>query len=159
VRAAALAAGLGPALDRLPQGVEAKVGEGGMGLSVGERQRLQLARVLAANPRIMVLDEATANLDYATELEVKGALATLRKDRTTIVISHRFSMVKDADYIYVLQSGQVTEAGKPAELIASGGWFAGFANGELEDEDSDSHDGDQDSETEIENELDEEADD
>jgi ABC-type multidrug transport system fused ATPase/permease subunit len=155
VRAAALAAGLGPALDRLPEGLEAKVGEGGMGLSVGERQRLQLARVLAANPRLMVLDEATANLDYATELEVKDALATLRKGRTTIVISHRFSMVKDADYIYVLESGQVAEAGAPAELIASGGWFAGFANGELEDEDSDSQEADQDSETETEDELDE----
>jgi ABC-type multidrug transport system fused ATPase/permease subunit len=155
VRAAALAAGLGPALDRLPQGVEAKVGEGGMGLSVGERQRLQLARVLAANPRIMVLDEATANLDYATELEVKGALATLRKDRTTIVISHRFSMVKDADYIYVLESGQVTEAGTPAELVASSGWFAGFANGELEDEDSDSQDAEAESEDEQGEEVDE----
>jgi ABC-type multidrug transport system fused ATPase/permease subunit len=155
VRAAALAAGLGPALDRLPQGVEAKVGEGGMGLSVGERQRLQLARVLAANPRIMVLDEATANLDYATELEVKRALAKLRKDRTTIVISHRFSMVKDADYIYVLESGQVTEAGTPAELITSGGWFAGFANGELDDEDSDSQDAEADSEDELGEEVDE----
>src|SRR6185503_16190590 len=107
--------------------IESLVGEGGMGLSVGERQRLQLARVLAANPRIMVLDEATANLDYATELEVKRALATLRKGRTTMVIAHRYSMVKDADYVYVLDSGQVKEAGTPNELVAAGGWFAGFA--------------------------------
>ena len=134
VRAAALAAGLGPALQRLPQGLQSKVGEGGMGLSVGERQRLQLARVLAADPRIMVLDEATANLDYATELEVKRALATLRQDRTTIVIAHRFSMVKDADYIYVLDSGRVMEAGTPNELIAAGGWFADFATGGLDAE-------------------------
>jgi len=147
VRAAALAAGLGPALDRLPNGVESLVGEGGMGLSVGERQRLQLARVLAANPRIMVLDEATANLDYATELEVKRALATLRKERTTIVIAHRFSMVKDADYIYVLESGCVIEQGTSDELIAAGGWFAGFATGGLDDEES---------EPEIDDELDEE---
>jgi ATP-binding cassette subfamily B protein len=134
VRSAALAAGLGPALQRLPQGLQSKVGEGGMGLSVGERQRLQLARVLAADPRIMVLDEATANLDYATELEVKRALATLRQDRTTIVIAHRFSMVKDADYIYVLDSGRVMEAGTPNELIAAGGWFAEFATGGLDAE-------------------------
>ena len=134
VRAAALAAGLGPALQRLPQGLQSKVGEGGMGLSVGERQRLQLARVLAADPRIMVLDEATANLDYATELEVKRALATLRQDRTTIVIAHRFSMVKDADYVYVLDSGRVMEAGTPNELIAAGGWFAEFATGGLDAE-------------------------
>jgi len=155
VRAAALAAGLGPALDRLPDGVQSKVGEGGMGLSVGERQRLQLARVLAANPRIMVLDEATANLDYATELEVKRALATLRKDRTTIVIAHRFSMVKDADYVYVLESGRVIEAGTPNELIAAGGWFAGFATGGLNEEDS--KDTNQDSEAESEDEQDEEV--
>ena len=133
VRAAALAAGLGSALDRLPEGLQSIVGEGGMGLSVGERQRLQLARVLAANPRIMVLDEATANLDYATELEVKNALATLRKNRTTIVIAHRFSMVKDADYVYVLEAGRVTEAGTPEELINAAGWFAGFATGGPDD--------------------------
>jgi ABC-type multidrug transport system fused ATPase/permease subunit len=156
VRAAALAAGLGPALDRLPEGVQSKVGEDGMGLSVGERQRLQLARVLAANPRFMVLDEATANLDYATELEVKRALATLRKDRTTIVIAHRFSMVKDADYVYVLESGRVKEAGTPNELIRAGGWFAGFASGGLNEEDL--KDTNQDSEAESEDEDDEEVD-
>ena len=158
VRAAALAAGLGPALDRLPNGLKSLVGEGGMGLSVGERQRLQLARVLAANPRIMVLDEATANLDYATELEVKRALAKLRNDRTTIVIAHRFSMVKDADYVYVLESGRVKEEGTPDELIAAGGWFSGFAAGGSNDEDSDSREADQDAETEIEDELDEQVD-
>jgi ATP-binding cassette subfamily B protein len=135
VLAAALAAGLSPALNRLTEGLQTQVGEGGMGLSVGERQRLQLARVLAANPRIMVLDEATANLDYATELDVKSSLARLRKNRTTIVIAHRFSMVKDADYVYVLESGRVTEAGTPEELIAAGGWFAGFATGGLSEDD------------------------
>jgi ABC-type multidrug transport system fused ATPase/permease subunit len=136
VLAATLAAGLGPALDRLPDGLQSQVGEGGIGLSVGERQRLQLARVLAANPRIMLLDEATANLDYATELEVKSALARLRKNRTTIVIAHRFSMVKDADYVYVLESGRVTESGTPAELIDAGGWFAGFATGGINHDDA-----------------------
>jgi ATP-binding cassette, subfamily B, bacterial len=105
--------------------------------------------VVAANPRIMVLDEATANLDYATELEVKRALATLRKGRTTMVIAHRYSMVKDADYVYVLESGQVKEAGTPNELVAAGGWFAGFATGGLNEEDS---------EVEFEDEWDEEVD-
>jgi ABC-type multidrug transport system fused ATPase/permease subunit len=136
VRSAALAAGLGEALQRLPEGLQSKVGEGGMGLSVGERQRLQLARVLAANPRIMVLDEATANLDYATELEVKHALSTLRKGRTTIVVAHRYSMVRDVDYVYVLESGRVVEAGTPDELIDGGGWFAGFATSGSNEEDS-----------------------
>jgi len=127
IRVAALAAGLGNALNRLPEGLETKIGEGGIGLSVGERQRLQMARVLAANPRIMVLDEATANLDYATEVEVKEALAKLRKGRTTIVIAHRFSMVKDVDYVYVLDGGQVLEEGTPEELMKRPGWFADFA--------------------------------
>jgi ABC-type multidrug transport system fused ATPase/permease subunit len=159
VLAAAVAAGLGHALERLPEGLQTKVGEGGIGLSVGERQRLQLARVLAANPRIMVLDEATANLDYATELEVKQALATLRKGRTTIVIAHRFSMVRDVDYVYVLDEGQVTEEGTPEQLIAVGGWFAGFATGGLADEESDSAQTEPDSETESDAELDEDVDD
>ena len=162
VRAAALAAGLGPALDRLPGGMQSMVGEGGIGLSVGERQRLQLARVLAANPRFMVLDEATANLDYATELEVKRALATLRKNRTTIIIAHRFSMVKDADYVYVIESGRVIEEGTPEELIAAGGWFAGFSTSGLADDDSDSEDDvvdeSVDDETELDDDLDEELD-
>ena len=128
VEAVALAAGLAPALERLPDGLESQVGEGGVSLSVGERQRLQLARIFAANPRIMVLDEATANLDYATELAVKQSLNTLRKNRTTMVIAHRFSMVQDADFVYVLESGHVIESGTPGELVAAAGWFAGFAN-------------------------------
>ncbi len=156
VLAAALAAGLGAALGRLPDGLQSVVGEGGLWLSVGERQRLQLARVLAANPHVMVLDEATANLDYDTELEVKRALATLRKDRTTVIIAHRFSMVKDADYVYVLEQGRVAEAGTPDELIAAGGWFAGFAAGGTSTEDS-TGDGDEDSIQDGEEEQDLEA--
>lgn len=127
VRDAALAAGLGRALDRLPQGLDTEIGEQGMGLSLGERQRLQIARVLLAEPRILVLDEATANLDYATECEVKEALARLRAGRTTLVIAHRFSMVADADHVVVLDGGRVVESGPPAELAAAGGWFARFA--------------------------------
>jgi ABC-type multidrug transport system ATPase subunit len=124
-----------------------------------ERQRLQLARVLAANPQIMVLDEATANLDYATELEVKHALATLRRGRTTIVIAHRFSMVRDVDYVYVLDAGQVTEEGTPEQLIAAGGWFAGFSTGGLDGEDADSEQAEEDSEEdELDDELDENID-
>jgi ABC-type multidrug transport system fused ATPase/permease subunit len=127
VRAAAYAAGLGRTLERLPQELETEVGEQGVGLSVGERQRLQLARVLVAEPRILILDEATANLDYATESEVKQALARLRHGRTILVIAHRYSMVQGADRVVVLDSGCIIEAGTPFELIASGGWFAQLA--------------------------------
>ena len=170
VVAVAEAAGLGQALERLPDGVNSEVGEGGVGLSVGERQRLQLARIFAANPRIMILDEATANLDYATELAVKDSLASLRKNRTTIIIAHRFSMVKDADYVYVLDGGRISESGTVDELIASGGWFAGFASGtsvvdenakagdeDVDDDENDSN-GVDDEEDEIEIEVDDELD-
>jgi len=127
VHEAALAAGLAHTLERLPDGLETNVGEGGMGLSVGERQRLQLARMLASAPRVIVLDEATANLDYSTEQQVKEAFAKLRQGRTTIIIAHRYSMVKDVDYVYVLEDGQVVEAGTPEELRTADGWFAAFA--------------------------------
>lgn len=127
VHAAALAAGLGRALERLPQGLDTEIGEGGVGLSVGERQRLQIARVLVSTPRILILDEATANLDYATEAEVKSALNSMRHERTTLVIAHRFSMVRDADRVVVLEAGRVVDIGAPEELIARGGWFARFA--------------------------------
>lgn len=133
VKAAALAAGLGAALERLSDGLDTEIGERGMGLSVGERQRLQIARILASEPRILVMDEATANLDYATELEVKQALAHLRNKPTMMVIAHRYSMVKDADHVIVLDAGRVVEEGSPDELIASGGWFAQLAQGNDEE--------------------------
>ena len=124
---AAIAAGLGITLERLPQGLGTELGEGGAGLSVGERQRLQIARILVDRPRILVLDEATANLDYVTENEVKQALGGLAPRPTTLVIAHRYSMVKDADHVVVLDQGRVVEQGSPRELMAAGGWFARLA--------------------------------
>ncbi len=94
---AAMAAGLHSTLDRLPQGLATLVGESGIGLSVGERQRIQIARMLAAHTRIVVLDEATANLDYATEEEVRRTIDKIRHKATVIIIAHRYSMVRDAD--------------------------------------------------------------
>jgi ATP-binding cassette, subfamily B, bacterial len=127
VRDSAIAAGLGDLLDRLPQGLATEIGERGVGLSVGERQRLQIARILVDQPRILVLDEATANLDYATELEVKRALGALAYQPTTLVIAHRYSMVKDADHVIVMDQGRIVEQGTPGELIAARGWFANLA--------------------------------
>jgi ATP-binding cassette, subfamily B, bacterial len=127
VRNAANAAGLGDLLDRLPQGLATEIGERGVGLSVGERQRLQIARILVDQPRILVLDEATANLDYATELEVKKALGGLAYHPTTLVIAHRYSMVKDADHVIVMDQGRIVEQGTPSQLIAASGWFAQLA--------------------------------
>ena len=131
---AAIAAGLSNTLERLPDSLDTEIGEQGAGLSVGERQRLQIARILADRPRILVLDEATANLDYATEREVKDALGKLHFKPTTLVIAHRYSMVKDADYVIVLDQGTISEQGTPAELIASGGWFSQLAQPSMRDD-------------------------
>jgi ABC-type multidrug transport system fused ATPase/permease subunit len=127
VRIASLAAGLGNAMERLPEGLATEIGEGGVGLSVGERQRLQIARILVDRPRILVLDEATANLDYSTEGDVKLALSGILPRPTTLVIAHRYSMVKDADHVIVLDQGRILEQGSPQELLARGGWFAQLA--------------------------------
>lgn len=127
VEQASLAAGLGRTLERLPDGLATAIGEHGLGLSLGERQRLQIARAILGRPRILILDEATANLDFSTETEIRAALLQ-RPDRpTTLVIAHRFSMVEDADHVVVMDAGRVVEQGSVEELIAQGGWFARFA--------------------------------
>lgn len=138
VREAASAAGLAATIDRLPEGLATEVGEHGVGLSVGERQRVQIARVLAGRPRVLVLDEATANLDYATENDIRRALLQRLERPTTLVIAHRFSMVKDADHVLVLEAGRIVDRGTPTELASKGGWFARFASGadEADDEDA-----------------------
>jgi ABC-type multidrug transport system fused ATPase/permease subunit len=127
VREAALSAGLGRALERLPEGLASEVGERGVGLSVGERQRLQIARMMVDKPRLLVLDEATANLDYATETEVRAALDEMSPRPTMLIIAHRYTMMKNADYVYVIKDGAVIEHGPPAELLAADGWFTELA--------------------------------
>lgn len=138
VEAAAIAAGMQATLQRLPDGLATAVGESGFGLSVGERQRLQIARVIIDKPRILIMDEATANLDYATEAEVKKTIDEIRRKNTVIIIAHRYSMVKDADLVIVLDEGQVLEQGTPAALIDKGGWFADFAAAGEEEETAES---------------------
>jgi len=127
VHEAALAAGLGNALERLPNGIDTEIGDHGIGLSVGERQRLQIARMLVDKPRLIVLDEATANLDYATENEVKQALLQLQPRPTMLIIAHRFTMLKEAAYVVVIHDGKVTEEGTADALMQAGGWFAELA--------------------------------
>ena len=132
VLAAAKAAGLAALLERLPEGLATPVGEHGVGLSVGERQRVQIARALVAKPRILILDEATANLDYATEAEIRKVLLD-RPDRpTTLVIAHRYSMVAQAGHVVVLAGGQVAAEGSVQAVTANNDWFAAFAAGRVE---------------------------
>jgi ABC-type multidrug transport system fused ATPase/permease subunit len=127
VREAAHAAGLQPLLERLPEGLETEIGDAGVGLSVGERQRLQLARVLVSKPRILVLDEATANLDYSTEQQIRAILFERPACPTTLVIAHRYSMVQSADHVVVLDDGRVVAEGSPQSVRRSNDWFARFA--------------------------------
>ena len=123
VREAATLAGLAPLLDRLPEGLDTMVGERGVELSSGERQRILLARAFIARPRILVLDEATANLDFRTEGLVKEAIRELARGRTTLTIAHRRSMVEDADRVLVLRQGVIEQEGPPAKLEAEPGYF------------------------------------
>jgi len=127
VRTAALAAGLEHTLARLPQGLATEIGEGGVGLSVGERQRLQIARALVGEPRVLILDEATANLDYATETGIRQALLGRATHPTTLVITHRYSMAEMCDAVVVLEAGRVIASGTPAAVRVSCPWFAQFA--------------------------------
>lgn len=116
-------AGLTRTVERLPQGLDTVIGEQGIGLSLGERQRLQIARILVSQPRILLLDEATANLDYAIELEIKQTLARLKESTTILIIAHRYSMVKGADQVVVLDEGKVLAAGTHDEVYAHNTWF------------------------------------
>lgn len=116
-------AGLTRTVERLPQGLDTEIGEQGIGLSLGERQRLQIARILVAQPRFLLLDEATANLDYAMELEIKETIARLKETTTILIIAHRYSMVKGADQVVVLDRGQVQAAGTHDEVYANNTWF------------------------------------
>ena len=129
LRQAVDAAGLHRTVERLPDGLETAVGERGVGLSLGERQRVQIARILVSKPRILVLDEATANLDYATEEEIRNTIAALRGHSTILVVAHRYSMVKDADSVLVLERGSVAAAGTVPEVYRSNEWFRRMADG------------------------------
>ncbi len=109
---------------RLPQGYDTRVGERGLKLSGGEKQRVAIARTILKNPRILILDEATSALDTGTEQDIAAALRVVAAHRTTLTIAHRLSTVVDADQILVLSDGRVAERGAHDELLALGGLYA-----------------------------------
>ena len=121
---AVAAVGLTRLLDRLPDGLDTHVQERGEALSAGERQLVALARAFLAAPRVLVLDEATANLDLQSEGEVELALDTVLRGRTSIVIAHRLTTAMRSDRVVVIEGGRVVEDGPPEELLLAGGRFA-----------------------------------
>ena len=124
MRAAARAAQIGGFIAALPEGYDTTVGERGLKLSGGEKQRVAIARTLLKNPPILILDEATSALDSATEAGIQEALETAEKGRTSLIIAHRLSTIVDADQIIVVREGKVIERGVHADLLAAGGLYA-----------------------------------
>ncbi|WP_181700045.1 ABCB family ABC transporter ATP-binding protein/permease [Chthonobacter albigriseus] len=124
VQAAAEMAQIGRFVESLPQGYKTQVGERGLKLSGGEKQRVAIARTILKSPPILILDEATSALDTNTEREIQAALDRVSEGRTTLVIAHRLSTVVRADEIIVLEKGRIAERGSHADLIAKGGLYA-----------------------------------
>jgi ABC-type multidrug transport system fused ATPase/permease subunit len=124
IRAAADAVGATDFIEALPDGFDARVTERGSGLSAGQRQLISFARALVADPRLLILDEATSSVDLRAEHLIDEALDTLLAGRTAIIIAHRLSTIRDADRIVVLDDGRIVEQGSHAELLDQGGRYA-----------------------------------
>jgi ABC-type multidrug transport system fused ATPase/permease subunit len=111
---------------KLPNGYDTKVGERGVRLSGGQKQRISIARAFLANPSVLLLDEPTSSVEPESEAAIIAALDRLMTGRTTVLTSHRPSLINSADQVYVIEDGKVTASGSPAELVQGGGWFARF---------------------------------
>jgi ATP-binding cassette subfamily B protein len=134
VRRAAERAGLGELLEELPEGLDTLVGERGLTLSGGQRQRVAIARALLAEPRILILDDATSSVDATTESRIKDALAEVMRGRTTFVIAHRLSTIALADEVVVLEDGEIAARGTHDELLESSPLYSEIAEKGLPDQ-------------------------
>ncbi|MFP7755575.1 ABC transporter ATP-binding protein [Thermodesulfobacteriota bacterium B35] len=124
--------GMGRFVHRLPEGLETRIGEGGLELSAGEKQLLCFARVMFRAPCVLVLDEATSSIDSASEALLEEAVARAFRGRTSLVIAHRLSTIQRVDRIVVLEHGRIVEQGSHEQLIAAGGVYSGLVHRELE---------------------------
>lgn len=135
IKAAAMTSNAHRFVSRLPEGYNTQLSESGSNISQGQRQLLSIARAVLANPKILILDEATSSVDTRTEMHIQEAMLNLMRGRTSLIIAHRLSTIRDADCILVIKDGQVAESGNHEELLAHGGeyynlyqtQFAGFA--------------------------------
>jgi ATP-binding cassette subfamily B protein len=132
VRKAAELAQIGPFIESLPHGYDTQVGERGLKLSGGEKQRVAIARTILKGPPILILDEATSALDSKTEEDIKSALDLVSANRTTLVIAHRLSTVVNADEIIVIRDGRIAERGTHSGLLAKQGLYAQMWNRQRE---------------------------
>jgi ATP-binding cassette subfamily B protein len=134
IRRAAAIAGLAPDLEGFPDGLKTVVGERGITLSGGQKQRTAIARAVLRNPRILILDDALASVDTATEERILSELASVMRGRTTILISHRVSTIRNADRIFVIEHGELVAEGSHAKLLESGGYYADLYEKQLLEE-------------------------
>ena len=134
IRRAAEIAGLAPDIEGFPEGYQTMVGERGLTLSGGQKQRTSIARAILRNPRILILDDALSSVDTLTEERILNALENVMRGRTTIIISHRVSTVRNADRIFVLEHGCIAEAGSHDELLKLGGYYADLHQKQLLEE-------------------------